>query len=392
MVARRGLKRPQVVVDVESDRLHEELADLERRMKQRDIHNLIESKYKFAISYDKNRNQYYTRDLNNPKNKIRAVTREGLEKKLYDKFFGGEKDTTIDALFWEYLDWKSGIVSSETIARERNYYKKFVGNTDFAKQDIRKLKHSDVKKFLWQYSEKVTRKELGGMKTALIGTYAYAIDNDIVSENIAEQVSTKGIKCIVRRSYNNVYTMEDRKKLLTALYDSTNIYDLAIEALFYTGVRSGEIRALKWSDICNGMLTVQREIVTRNNKYVVVEHTKTGDDSGARDLPIHPKLAEIFAKIPRKDGVEFIFTGKNDNPIYEQPLRERMQKACESANVTYRAIHKTRACTTSMLIVGGADLNTVMNYGGWKDKQTVMGYFRNVQNSDNLKKKILEVF
>lgn len=390
-----GLDKPQANDEILKSLL-EEHADLERQMQQRQIHNLIECEYKYKISYNQKQGLYYTRKLDG-NSKLRASTREGLEQKIYELYFSTENKTTIDNLFWKYLEDKKKSVTDETIRRERDVYRKHIANTDFSETDIKKVKASDIKTFLWNFSGKLKNKELTSIKSCINGVYDYAIEHDIVTENLARAVRMNKIKKIATVTYDNVYSETDRTRILETLENSTNIYDQAIKLLFYMGLRSGEVRALKWSDIGqteNGdyFIIVRREMVTRNNKDIPVEHTKTGDDSGVREIFLHEKVLKILEEIPHKNGVEFIFTGRNDNPIYQQPLRERMEQACKDANVKYRGIHKIRACMTTMLINHGASMNTVKNFGGWKDTQTVMGYFRNVQSKAEMRDAIVRAF
>lgn len=368
-------------------------------MQQAKIHNLITEEYPYTISKNETRGLYYTRLKDDSKKKITARTREELERKLYELYYSEDVNPTVDQVFGDYIEEKERLelTTDETIRRERDFYKKRVSNTALARKKIKEVKVLDIKAFFKSYDGQMKQKEITGVKSVLNGIWDYAADKDIVSVNVARNTRIKDVKRVVTDRFNNVYTEADRTKILDVLSKSTNIYDLAIELLFYTGLRSGEVRALKWSDIIqdeNGgyFLVVRREVVTRNNKDVVEEHTKTGDDSGARMIPLVPLAYEILEKVPRKDSIEFIFTGRNDNPIYQQPLRERMRKVCDTANVKYRAVHKARATVTTMLVNNNVEMTTIMNIGGWKNTQTVQTYIRNVTGKEATKAAMMGTF
>ena len=163
-------------------------------------------------------------------------------------------------------------------------------------------------------SEKATRHQLTEIKTILNGIYDYAVIRDIVPVNVARNCNTRTIRTKAEQNDPyNVYTQSDRAKILLALKDSTDPYDLAICMMFCLCCRVGEIEAMHFEDINQETqeILIHSEIVHvtgidgNSGYFKEADHTKTGDDSGVDRLPLTATAMEIVNRclIPALDAV-----------------------------------------------------------------------------------------
>lgn len=92
--------------------------------------------------------------------------------------------------------------------------------------------------------------------------------------------------------------------------------------LLYTGLRRGELLALRWEDIDRpaALIHVRREVVYESNQPCVVDRTKTA--AGVRDVDLLDVLAECLPE--GKTG--YIFGG--DKPLSKTQFRKAWGKYC----------------------------------------------------------------
>lgn len=146
-----------------------------------------------------------------------------------------------------------------------------------------------------------------------------------------------------------IFTPEEIKKIeSSAMYGYDDRY-LGVFISLYTGLRIGEICALKYIDIDldNSRLTISRSLkrvlnYTDGHKKssVVEEEPKTAKSN--RTIPIPQILCDLFKKRQLVTNSKYIISmvsGKYCEPRTFQFIYERM---LEEADVTYRNFHCCR--------------------------------------------------
>lgn len=164
---------------------------------------------------------------------------------------------------------------------------------------------------------------------------------------------------------------------------------LAMMFQFFTGVRIGELCALKFSDIENRILNVSRMLQKDTDK--VVDHTKTHEDREVILTDGALELVEIARTYQEEHNCksEYIFS------ITKKPLKYRevnalLKKYCESAEILYRSSHSARKTYISSLIDAGININTVRSYAGHADERTTYWNYCYDRAPDAEKKQLLE--
>lgn len=72
-----------------------------------------------------------------------------------------------------------------------------------------------------------------------------ALENDLISKNHVEHVRLQRVKM----PHTNVLALDEQKRLMAALDVNPSIYAIGIMICLTTGIRVGEVCALKWSNI-----------------------------------------------------------------------------------------------------------------------------------------------
>ncbi len=378
----RMLKNHAIMAD-------EDAADI-RIMRKKQIEKLIQEVHKNKIFFSEKKNLYYTQDPDNKRRKISARDMDSLYEKLYERYFG-EQTFSIAQLypFWREWIWERRHLSPGTIRKHDDCFRKNYADSEFATRPIKELTAYDVDCFLSSFSERATRHQLTEIKTILNGIYDYAVIRDIVPVNVARNCNTRTIRTKAEQNDPyNVYTQSDRAKILLALKDSTDSYDLVICMMFCLCCRVGEIEAMHFEDINpeTQEILIHSEIVYvtgidgNSGYFKEADYTKTGDDSGVDLLPLTATAMEIVNRCTALYGGEaegYIFKSASGGFLYTKTFNRHLKAVCEQVGIRYRSSHKIRFYTASAL--GGdedMDMATLMRCGRWKDPSTAMHYQR----------------
>jgi integrase len=137
----------------------------------------------------------------------------------------------------------------------------------------------------------------------------------------------------------------------------------------HTGMRRGEILFLRWEDIRNG--------------FIYLTETKT---YMPRQININETLKKVFESIPRHIKSEYVFYGKDGNPLKSVSIA--FTNALKKAGIKDFRFHDLRHTFASRLVMRGARLKAVQYLLGHKDIKMTMRY---AHLSDDYKKKTVQL-
>ena len=194
----------------------------------------------------------------------------------------------------------------------------------------------------------------------------------------------------VRSNPIKILTQKEQKELMMVLYKEMNIYKLAVLTCLFTGLRLGELCALKWVDIDfdNKILkvdrTVQRLYVEgRKTKTVLMEMAPKSEYS-RREIPLSGTIFELL--ITFHDKREYIF-GKN-GPMDPRTLQNHFKKTLKEANLENHNFHVLRHTFSTNCIEKGIDVKSLSEMLGHSNIQTTLN--RYVHPSMNAKRKHMD--
>lgn len=136
-----------------------------------------------------------------------------------------------------------------------------------------------------------------------------------------------------------------------------------MEFAILTGCRVGEIAALRWSDIENGLITIKHSEkahrVKGEDTTYTIETTKTGKE---RKLPVTNAISELLNRVEKAElnigcKSEFVFSNKNGR-INAQSISNCIRKKCAQVGINQKNIHACRRTVNSTL--RGLGVSTVV--------------------------------
>jgi len=182
----------------------------------------------------------------------------------------------------------------------------------------------------------------------------------------------------------NPFTINEMREILS--YDSF-LRNLLATA-FFTGMRMGEIIALKWSDINFKHMTINIE---RNIYESVIQTPKTSESVGVIDLPIE---LELFLKDQQfKTGLkEFIFY-REDGKLFRSTsnVTYHFHKLLKALKIEIRGIHQTRHTFASQKLSIGERLEWVSFILRHKSPQITLNTYYKYIPRQNEKRVILDL-
>ena len=331
-----------------------------------------------------------------------VIPPKGIESGLKKYYYGRTEDLVLQNLYDNikklsnktlegvYSEWHNerladADVSVTTNRHDQNYWEKYFQGTEIAKMEISKIdqrilsdKFRDMTK-----GRTMFRKEFTNVKSMLNYVFDYAVVQGYIKDNLCRPIKPHLFKFKAGSNLDKVYTWEERTMILNALKNSSNVYDLAICLMFCLGCRVGEVKALHWEDINfqnSGKVYIHREIITSGksqNKQTEVDHTKSGQTEGNREIPIGKTTQEILDRIKECSFDDtYLFLGKNGGFLLTQQLNKHLKDVCEKLGIPYFPSHKIRATVATEMIRNGMDEVTAMYTFGWADPKTAKCYVR----------------
>ena len=280
-------------------------------------------------------------------------TKKEARQKYYDFVAGEENKTesieTVGAWAEKWLEiYKKGKVAYGTYKNYELYViKHIVPGLGSLKLD--KVRPAHIADFMSKKSG-LSESAQKHMIIALKAIFNTAIENKYCSENpVKRTAASKRVK----EDTTKVFTVAQIDCMLKDA--KTHRYSAYILFPLYTGMRMGELLALKWGDIDlkAGVITV-RAATARGEKGRIEKSTKGGN---VRTIGIPPKFKTALRKMS-KEG-EYVFCAKNGKPISPNTFDRRYKAFFEETGNYYLSAHKCRHTYGTYLLRGGVDLRGV---------------------------------
>lgn len=277
----------------------------------------------------------------------------------------------------------------------------------------------------WLYINKNT------FKKSTCQTYSYLIDKYIINSNISEipvyQIETKDIvifsenllsQNLSPKTINNillvlnyllkfsnhaygttlikipfvkdskkemkVLSIIEQKQLEQYIRQDMDIYKFAILIALYTGIRIGELCALRWEDISDSTITINKSmnrLKTENGKSeIIIDSPKT--NSSNRIIP-YPQFLNPIIENQRKDRQSFVLSTNKLDFIEPRLLQMKFNNIIRECSLEHVTFHTLRHTFATRCIECGFDVKTLSEILGHSDVKTTLN--RYVHSSMELK-------
>lgn len=194
-----------------------------------------------------------------------------------------------------------------------------------------------------------------------------------------------------KRSVIKIFTETEQHMLEKYIDRNLNGFTMGILLSLYTGMRIGEICALKKTDIYDELIfinkTMSRGKSTNGKWEIVVAEPKT--ESSVRVVPVAARLACYLNKYCKQcSGIsDYVLCQKNGKFIEPRLLQKHFNDILSEIGLPSKTFHSLRHTFATRLIDYGSDLKTVSELLGHSSVQMSLKY---IHPSLNMKKKAVE--
>lgn len=323
-----------------------------------------------------------------------------------------KSEATLLSLFPQWIKYKTKhTLSSSSIKRITATWKKYYVTQpdlinklvcEFTKIELDNWAHDMIK------NNSMTKKQYYNMSIILRQELDFAVEQGIIEENVFSKVkiNTKMFRKEKKKSgESQVYMTDEISKIINEMLrrfaaDKSDTAPLAVLLDFETGLRIGELVALKSTDISSDWSTIhiQRQcvrtyknvdddgFVMKFDKFEVVDYTKS--DDGDRFVYLTETAKNIIRMVMLINQLynykcdDFLFVKKN-KMITQYAIQARLLRGCETIGINTKSSHKIRKTYISSLIDSGLNIDEIRRQVGHSDERTTYGnYCFNRRTSD----------
>lgn len=233
---------------------------------------------------------------------------------------------------------------------------------------LNELNHKVIQDFLLELSKNGRKDNNGGLAEKTIKDITIIIKGSI-KKGINED-KIKHIELTFNYPKDNkenklyVLTKREQNKITNYVLENINSRNIGLLISLYSGIRIGELCALKWEDVdfkknCLTInKTIQRVYIKDKNKNiskVIITTPKTKNAN--REIPINKDFLEILKKV-KSDKNHYILTG-NEKYIEPRTYRKYFNKVLAKLKIKHFNFHSLRHTFATNCISLGVDYKTV---------------------------------
>lgn len=260
---------------------------------------------------------------------------------------------------------------------------------NFQKCKLRNFKDYNYENFIEEMSEEYAPKTIRDILNVLKAILKYA------GEEYSYQINYEKIK-LPKLEVKKLKVLSDKEKNKLEKYcnKENSLKSIGILICLNTGLRIGEICALKWENIdfdernIYVKKTLQRVYSRKNNKTkVIIDKPKTA--CSIRSIPISNKLYNILQPLKKKYKEDaFLLTGSNEKHIEPRNYQNIFKEILKRSKVKPYKFHILRHTFATDCVEVGMDIKSLSEILGHADVNITLN--RYVHSSYKMKKKYLE--
>lgn len=335
---------------------------------------------------------------------VHGKDREAVIDKLFEMFAHTDsykgKTTTLTDLYDAFITDREADqdFASHTVRKNKSDWNTFYKDTALAKAPVNMITPADLMDHFKEMTagRKMTRHAFGNAKGLLNQLFDLAYEKNLITSNICRDLSTRRLKFRPEAcKQDQIYTREERDKIVNDLDGSENVYDKAIIMQFCLGCRVSEIKGLYWSDVDfkNKQVCIHREVVDgENGEQIVKDQTKNGMSEGNRTLPLTDRAERVLNSIPKPENKDSIIFHKDYKPLRTQTINSHLLSTCRKLGVRYFSTHKIRAWGITEALASGMDQASIMRIAGHASTQTMRHYVRTARIQKDINDNFENVF
>lgn len=368
------------------DRWLDDCAGQSGKMKESTLENLIlraRNGKEFKITKPTSDNGYYKIRIPKTGKYIQKKTRLEVLKALYLFYYGSEyeeKPPCTFATMWdEWYQFEESLTTCKNVKKRKapatlkhyqNDYAEFFKDTELEKMRMDKISAGQLEDILMKLFDGKNERRVKNVIGYLNCAFSHAYKRERIKRNVFESVERVNLIAVTvapkpKEDQERILTVQQLQTFAEYIYKrerETPEYmpSYAMELAVLTGMRIGEIVALKWSCIHADYISI--DFAERRDDFTGERTIVEPKNQKHRKIPMFEDMHRLFEKIEalnyhNKEG--FIFcdsTGKRyTEPVVGNAVR-RFGKA--SLGIDNVSIHRIRRTKASAMNANGVPMMT----------------------------------
>lgn len=357
-----------------------------------------ENGWRGAISYKDStgktkRKNFYAKTQKEVKAKM-----DSFKKSLNHGVLKFDENITLEEYYYYWLyNIRKPKLKASSFERYDGIYRNYVANTALGKTKLINLKISNIESY-YNFLLKEKGKNPSTIKS--INKYLkpclnHAVKEDCIQKNWCSYVDIEKSNSHTQNIKFNIFSLEEQNNFLSNIKNH-RLYTLFLTA-FASGLRQGELLALKWEDIDfnNNIIKVNKSIrriknTTDNKSSLQIQSTKT--ESSKRDVNIPIIVTKYLREHKFNQNIEkskydtlysdnnFVFATELGQPIDSRNLIKIYKKLLKENNIPYRKFHSIRHTYATRLFEQNVPPKTVQALMGHSNITTTLNIYTHVTN------------
>lgn len=309
---------------------------------------------------------------------------------------------TFEQLAWDWYEvYGLTGVKNSTIRSRRSSIRtlcKYIGNVP-----VSRITHANMQNILVDLNKQnYSRSLLDGVKVTANFVFKHALKHKVRTDNPAAEIIIPTrrltVEEIERTDIKEKYFEEEELQTFLAFAASdglTNDQEMFF-LMAFTGMRVGEMCALKWTDVDfeEKTIRVTKTLDMPNHNMREFQLTPPKTKKSIRVVPVDEELLQMLkkhkvrqAKIRLKFRKEFadyhngnfVFCRDNGYPFASRSVYDRTIRLCKKSGVSkIEGPHILRHTHITMMTQAGVDLDTIMNKVGHEDSRTTKNIYTHI--------------
>lgn len=286
----------------------------------------------------------------------------------------------------EWLKYKKNTVKKSTYYNYSYSVAKYL-YPSFAGKNITKIKNYN--NFIEELSDTLSPKTVRDIVTKLKEIINFYEEEHNTKLNIKKmslpKLNKKGIQ---------ILSNKEKQKLEKYCIEQNSLKSLGILICLNTGLRIGEVCALRWENIdfeskkIHIEKTIERIYSKEENKTIVIIDTPKSITS-VRTIPINSKLYNILKQIRGKSKkTDFVLAGSSEHYVEPRNYQYHFKEILKRSKVKKYKFHTLRHTFATNCIEAGMDIKSLSEILGHADVSITLNIY--VHSSDKIKRKYLE--